>query len=213
MAEHGVLIPGTTAYRGVLYRALIGSVMNAGLMFGFLVCVAATVPAMAEEASTTISSHKKIDADDTAALARELSETELSALPAIIMEDGVGLPAGQGNAVRGEEIYTNTCIACHGPEGQGGTALELVGDRSLLATEFPDKGIAVYWPYAPPLFGYIQRAMPPDKPWSLDEDDVYSVIAYILEVSELAEPGQVVDAAFLSSLDMPNRNGFRSRFD
>ncbi|MEE9321026.1 MAG: c-type cytochrome [Granulosicoccus sp.] len=189
------------------------NLMKASLLVLILASVAATIPAMAEDPSATISGHNKIDPDDTAALARVLSDTELSALPAIIMEDGTGLPGGQGNAERGEEIYNSTCVACHGPEGQGGTALELVGDRSLLATEFPDRGIAVYWPYAPPLFGYIRRAMPPDKPWSLEVDDVYSVIAYILEVSELADPGQIVDAAFLSSLEMPNRDGFRSRFD
>ena len=90
--------------------------------------------------------------------------------------------------------------------------MELVGDRSLLASEFPDRGIAVYWPYAPTLFEYIQRAMPPNKPYSLNNDELYSVIARLLEMNGLIDTDQKVDAALLSSLQMPNRNNFRSGY-
>ena len=90
--------------------------------------------------------------------------------------------------------------------------MELVGDRSLLATEYPDRGIAVYWPYAPTLFEYIKRAMPPDKPYSLSDDEVYSVIARLLELNKLIDSGQRVDAAVLSSMQMPNKDNFRSGY-
>ncbi len=88
--------------------------------------------------------------------------------------------------------------------------MELVGDRTLLATEFPDRGIAVYWPYAPTLFEYINRAMPPDKPYSLSADELYSVIARLLELNGLINPGQSVNAEMLSSLKMPNQDNFHS---
>jgi len=90
--------------------------------------------------------------------------------------------------------------------------MELVGDRSLLASEYPDRGIAVYWPYAPTLFEYIQRAMPPDKPYSLTANETYSVIARLLELNGLIDSDQQVNSAVLSTLQMPNKNNFRSGY-
>ena len=144
---------------------------------------------------------------------RAATKAELAELPKHIFSDGSGLPKGSGNAERGEKIFASVCADCHGNKGQGGSAIELVGDRSLLATEYPDRGIAVYWPYAPTLFEYIKRAMPPDKPYSLSADELYSVIARLLELNGLIEPGQNVNAALLSSLQMPNKGGFRSEYD
>jgi len=147
--------------------------------------------------------------ETTPALGKRIESTELLQ-PVQIFADGRGLPEGSGNAVDGAEIYRAQCQNCHGSEGRGGSALELLGDRSLLASEYPDKGINVYWPYAPPLFAYIQQAMPPDRPFSLDANDTYSVLAYLLEQGDLIEQGQSVDANVLSNLKMPNRDGFNS---
>jgi len=151
-----------------------------------------------------------IAADARPGLGEAMSEAELSGLPKHVFANGEGLPPGSGSAARGEKIYASLCAGCHGDRGQGGSAMELVGDRSLLATEYPDRGIAVYWPYAPTLFEYIKRAMPPDKPYSLGDNEVYSVIARVLELNGLIEAGREVDAAVLSALQMPNRNNFRN---
>ncbi len=149
-------------------------------------------------------------ADTLPGLGRVPTETELVKLPMHIFADGHGLPQGSGTTEQGKEIYAALCAGCHGSEGQGGSAMELVGDRSLLATEYPDRGIAVYWPYAPTLFEYIRRAMPPDKPYSLSADELYSIIARLLELNGLVDSGQRVDAAVLSSIRMPNKDNFRS---
>lgn len=142
-------------------------------------------------------------------LARVLSNAERLQLQKHVYADGQGLPDGNGTALLGEDIYANSCAACHGSRGQGGSALELVGDRSLLNTEFPDRGVAVYWPYAPTLYEYIRRSMPPDKPYSLDPGQAYSVVAFILKLNGLVSDNDTVDKEFLSNLRMPNRNGFR----
>lgn len=149
-------------------------------------------------------------ADPLPQLGRPLSPEEIAGLPAHIFSDGEGLPTGQGNSAQGKVIYAEHCAACHGDQAQGGSAMELLGDRSLLATDYPDRGIAVYWPYAPGLFEYIKRAMPSQQPYSLSDDEVYSVIAWLLEINGLIEPGQNVDSSLLSNLVMPNRSGFRS---
>lgn len=152
-------------------------------------------------------------ADNESGFGRLLSQDEVEALPAHVFADGTGLPDGVGDAQTGKQLYAQHCANCHGSVGQGGRALELVGDRELLATNIPDKGIAVYWPYAPTLFEYVRRAMPPDKPYSLTVNEVYSVVAHLLELNGLAEPGAQVNAEYLSNLKMPNLDGFRSQFD
>lgn len=159
---------------------------------------------------TSLSWRSVMAADALPGLGRMMTETELAELPQHVFADGRGLPPGTGSTDRGEKIYASLCAGCHGSVGQGGSAIELVGDRALLATEYPDRGIAVYWPYAPTLFEYIKRAMPPDRPYSLSDDEVYSVIARVLELNGLIEAGQQVDALLLSTLLMPNRHNFRN---
>jgi len=152
-------------------------------------------------------------ADNKLKFGRLMSEDELAALPKHVFADGEGLPQGTGDAELGKQLYTQRCADCHGSVGQGGRAVELVGDRALLATDIPDKGIAVYWPYAPTLFEYIRRAMPPEEPYSLKVNEVYSIVAHLLVLNGLAETGVQVDAQYLSDLKMPNVEGFRSQFD
>jgi len=171
-----------------------GAMASVGLLIGFLL------------------SQGAFAADTSPALGRVPSKTELANVATHVFADGRGLPPGSGNGEQGEKIYSSLCASCHGNQGQGGSAMELVGDRSLLATEYPDRGIAVYWPYAPTLFEYIRRAMPPDKPYSLGADELYAVIARLLELNGLIKSGQRVDAAVLSSLQMPNKDNFRSGY-
>ena len=129
-------------------------------------------------------------------------------LPPTVFADGTGLPPGGGTARAGAPLYAARCASCHGGAGQGGRALELVGDRSLLASEQPDRGIGVYWPYAPPLYDYVRRAMPPDAPYSLGADQTYALVARLLELNGLVEADTRVDARFLGALEMPNVGGF-----
>jgi len=148
-------------------------------------------------------------ADNESGFGRPLSNDEVASIPKHVFADGTGLPEGEGDSDQGKQLYTQHCADCHGSVGQGGRAVELVGDRALLATDIPDKGIAVYWPYAPTLFEYVRRAMPPDKPYSLTVNEVYATVAYLLELNGLAEPDVSVDAEFLSNLKMPNLDGFQ----
>jgi hypothetical protein len=161
---------------------------------------------------TLLLSQSAVAANSLPGLGRVPDDAELATLTKHVFADGRGLPQGSGDSVQGERIYASLCAGCHGSAGQGGSAMELVGDRSLLKTEYPDRGIAVYWPYAPTLFEYIKRAMPPDKPYSLSDDELYSVIARLLELNNLIDFGQRVDAAVLSSLPMPNKDNFRSGY-
>lgn len=137
-----------------------------------------------------------------------LSAQAIADLPRHVFADGEGLPEGQGTTEQGAVLYAQQCAGCHGSVGQGGKAVELVGDRSLLATEYPDKGIGVYWPHASTLFEYIYRSMPPDNPASLNVEQMYSLIAHLLVLNELLPEGATLDADSLSAIHMPNEAGF-----
>lgn len=125
-----------------------------------------------------------------------------------VYPDGRGLPAGKGTAAQGKAVYTARCISCHGPDGRGETAEELVG-RDLPLTD-PDTAqtIGSYWPYATSLFDYTRRAMPMEKPGSLTADEVYAVSAYLLHLNGIIGPDDEMNAVSLPQVRMPNRGGF-----
>ena len=127
-----------------------------------------------------------------------------------IMPDGAGLPSGKGNSRDGQLVYVHSCQACHGTNGGGGSAARLTGGIGSLTSDMPIKTVNSYWPYATTVFDYIRRAMPLNTPQSLNDDEVYSLVAFILSVDGLVKVADTVDQASLPKIQMPNRNGFVS---
>jgi cytochrome c len=130
-----------------------------------------------------------------------------------IPPDGRGLPPGSGNATKGAQIYAGACAACHGDKLEGNPAKgiggdKLLGGRGTLAGKTPVKTVESYWPYATTLFDYVKRAMPFNAPGSLSDDDVYSVVAYILSEAKIIQPNETMDAKSLPKVAMPNKDGF-----
>ncbi|MDQ7073096.1 MAG: cytochrome c [Gammaproteobacteria bacterium] len=125
-----------------------------------------------------------------------------------IFPDGKNLPIGKGNAAQGAKIFALQCAACHGPEGIGASADPLVGEVGSLASEYPEKTVNSYWPYATTLFDYIRRAMPIDRPFSLSADEVYALSAYILSQDGIIEKDLDLTEKNLPQVKMPNRDGF-----
>ncbi|TMH73388.1 MAG: cytochrome c [Betaproteobacteria bacterium] len=130
-----------------------------------------------------------------------------------IPPDGRGLPPGSGTAAKGAQVYAQSCTACHGDQLQGNPQKgiggdRLIGGRGTLATKTPIKTVESYWPFATTLFDYIKRAMPFSAPGSLSDDDVYSVVAYILSQAKIIQPTDTMNATTLARVAMPNRDGF-----
>ena len=145
------------------------------------------------------------------------STQDIAAVAIAIPTDGTGLPAGKGDYVSGKKVYESTCSACHGQNLQGvaglpnmpaGAALRLIGGRGTLTTKDPVMTVESYWPYATTLFDYVRRAMPFQAPGSLNADEVYSVVAFILAEGNVIDKATVLDAQTLPRVQMPNRDGF-----
>src|SRR3984893_15095028 len=124
-------------------------------------------------------------------------------------EDGAGLPAGKGSVERGTEVFAEQCAACHGTFGEGeGRFPKLVGGKGTLRDDRPELTVGSYWPFAPTLFDYINRAMPMPAPHTLSSDDVYALTAYILNLNDLVPNEFVADRDSLPKVKMPNRDSF-----
>jgi mono/diheme cytochrome c family protein len=143
-------------------------------------------------------------------LGRAASAQEIARMDISVDADGQGLPPGSGSVAEGARLFAEKCEACHGAAGAGGMADPLVGGVGGLSSSKPLRTVTSYWPYAPPLFDYIRRAMPLTEPQSLSNDETYALVAYLLAQDKVVAPDAVLNAASLSAVRMPNRDGFRS---
>ena len=140
-------------------------------------------------------------------LGQPATPAEIAAWDIDIMIDGTGLPPGGGTASAGQALYKVYCQTCHGPEGIGASADDLVGLEPL-TSDWPDKTIGTYWPYATTLFDFIRRSMPMTAPGSLSDDEVYAVTAYLLHLNGIIGADEEMNARTLANVSMPNRDGF-----
>jgi cytochrome c len=142
-------------------------------------------------------------------LGKAISPEDLAAWDISIGPDGAGLPAGSGTVKQGEAVFMAKCQACHGEKGAGTPNDRLVGGQgSLPGDKPPVKTVGSYWPYATTLFDYIRRAMPFNESKSLTSDEVYGVVAYLLNLNGVIPESETLNAQSLPKVVMPNREGF-----
>jgi cytochrome c len=146
-------------------------------------------------------------AADTPGLGKPISEADLALWDISIPPDGKGLPAGSGTAAQGAAIFAQKCELCHGKNGYGATNAMLISP--------PDKKertMATYVPNATTIFDFTRRAMPWPQPKSLSNDEVYALTAFILAGNKIIGENDVMNAETLAKVQMPNRDGFVSRY-
>ena len=152
---------------------------------------------------------------------RAATPEEIAAWDIDIMPDGTGLPEGEGTAASGAPIYARQCAVCHGQAGEGGVADRLVGYEPESTPPFgpryeawrgdgPDVPYSVgnYWPYATTLYDYIHRAMPTNAPGTLEPDQVYGLVAWVLAENGIIAADAVMNATTLPAVEMPARDIF-----
>jgi len=148
-------------------------------------------------------------------LGRPATADEIRAWDVGVSPDGRGLPPGRGSVAEGEKIYAAQCIACHGPEGEGGPYDRLASRAPVEGFPFGTepallsrRTIGNYWPYATTLYDYIHRAMPQAVPGSLQPSEVYALVAYVLYLNRIVPAGAVMDAQALPRVRMPAHDRF-----
>lgn len=142
-------------------------------------------------------------------LGRSALPEEIAAWDREIRPDGTGLPVGSGDALVGEEIFADQCAACHGDFAEGiDNWPKLAGGADTLDHEDPLKTVGSYWPYLSTAYDYIKRSMPYGNAGTLSDDDVYSIVAYILYSNDLIEDDFVLSNETFLDVEMPNAAGF-----
>jgi len=178
--------------------------------------VAAVICAASLGALTAAQAPQKNAAKEPATfgIGRPATPAEIAALDIDVGPDGAGLPPGRGTSADGAPIYAARCAGCHGKTGKEGPNDMLVGRLPGDAFTFArdpkaPKTIGSYWPYATTVFDYIRRAMPPDKPGSLTDAEVYNLTAFLLASNDLIPQDAVIDATSLPKVKMPAHDHFK----
>ena len=146
---------------------------------------------------------------DGLGLGREALPEEIAAWDVSVRPDGRGLPKGSGDALTGEEIFAEKCASCHGDFAEGvGNWPKLAGGWDTLANKDPVKTVGSYWPYLSTTWDYVNRSMPFGNAQSLEPDEVYAMVAYILYSNDLVDDDFVLSDETFADFEMPNEGGF-----
>ena len=139
-----------------------------------------------------------------AALPEEIAAWDLDVSP-----DGTGLPAGSGDVLTGEELFSENCAICHGEFAEGvDNWPKLAGGEDTLADKDPLKTVGSYWPHLSTVWDYVNRSMPFGNAQSLSPDDVYAITAYILYSNDLVDDDFVLSNENFLEVELPNAGGF-----
>ena len=156
-----------------------------------------------------------------AELGRPATDGEVAAWDIDVRPDFVGLPPGSGDVWAGEEIWLAQCASCHGDFGDSneifaplvlGNITEgdiTTGRVASLTDPAVTRTTLMKVPTLSTLWDYIYRAMPWNAPKSLSPDEVYALVAYLLNLGYVVDDDFVLSDTNMAETQarMPNRNG------
>lgn len=156
---------------------------------------------------------------------REATPKEVAAWDIDVRPDFKGLPPGSGSVARGQEVWEAKCESCHGIFGDSNEVFSpLVGGvtakdietghvANLRNKDFAGRTTFMKVPTISTLWDFINRAMPWNEPKSLPPNDVYAVLAYLLNLSGIVPDNYVLSDKTIRDVQarMPNRNGMTTQ--
>ncbi len=157
-------------------------------------------------------------------IGRAATPKEVAAWDIDVRPDFKGLPAGSGSVAKGQDIWEAKCASCHGIFGDsgevfsplvGGTTAEDVKTGRVAKLLDPTAGRTTFMKVntLSTIWDYINRAMPWTSPKSLTTDEVYSVTAFLLNLSNVVPDNFVLSDKNIAEVQarMPNRNGMTTK--
>lgn len=156
-----------------------------------------------------------------AGIGRAATPAELAAWDTDVRPDFKGLPKGSGSVAQGQQVWESQCASCHGMFGEanqvfqpivGGTGeSDVTSGRSARLTDpsFPGRTTLMKLPTLSTLWDYVYRAMPWSAPKSLAPDQVYAVVAYMLNLGGVVPDDFVLSDVTIAQAQarLPNRGG------
>ena len=152
---------------------------------------------------------------------RTATPAELKAWNIDVRGDFKGLPKGAGSVSMGADVWDGKCASCHGAFGEsnsvfapivGGTSTKDIetGHTYFLANPgYTHRTTLMKVSKLSTMWDYINRAMPWNAPKSLTHDEVYGVLAYILNLGEIVPADFTLSDKNIAEVQnrLPNRNG------
>lgn len=178
-------------------------------------------PAQAGDAAVTRVSNVGSTARPWSGIGRPATRSEIQAWDIDVRPDFKGLPAGKGSVDEGLQIWEAKCESCHGTFGEsnevfapvvGGTTREDIRSgrvANLKRQDYPQRTTMMKLSQVSTLWDYINRAMPWNAPKTLKPDEVYALVAYILNLAEVVPNDFVLSDKNIAQVQerLPNRNG------
>ncbi len=157
-------------------------------------------------------------------MGRAATPAEVKAWDIDVRPDFKGLPKGAGSVSLGESVWEAKCASCHGSFGEsnevftpiiGGTTKKDIETGRVAAlvegaaATAPQKTTIMKVATVSTLWDYINRAMPWNNPKTLKPDEVFGVVAYLLNLAEVVPADFVLSDQNIAEVQkrMPNRNG------
>lgn len=153
---------------------------------------------------------------------RPATPAEIKAWDIDVRPDFKGLPPGSGSVERGQKVWDEKCASCHGTFGEsnevftplvgGTTAADVKSGRvGTLVTGDVARTTLMKLSTISTLWDYINRAMPWNAPKSLSTDEVYAVVAYLLNLGDIVPSDFVLSDKNIAEAQklLPNRNGMQ----
>jgi len=168
-----------------------------------LLTLASTLPGFAQARQEDAGAPARLN------IGRVATGDEIAGWDIDVRPDGQGAPPGRGSVKDGEEIYVAKCAACHGEFGESaGRWPQLAGGTGSLASHDPVKTVGSYFGSASTVLDYVRRAMPFGDAQSLSNDELYAVVAYLLNLNDIVDDKFVLSKETLAQVKMPNAGGF-----
>lgn len=156
---------------------------------------------------------------------RDATPKEVAAWDIDVRPDFKGLPAGSGTVAKGQDVWEAKCALCHGIFGESGEVFSpLVGGvtpedikkgrvANLMNTNYPGRTTFMKVPTLSTIWDYINRAMPWTAPKSLTTEEVYSVVAFLLNLNGIVPEDFTLSDKNIRDVQarMPNRNGMTTK--
>lgn len=158
-------------------------------------------------------------------IGRTATPAEIKAWDIDVRPDFKGLPKGAGSVNQGQDVWEAKCATCHGVFGEsnevftpiaGGTNKEDIQKGrvgAFVRGDAPQRTTLMKVATVSTLWDYINRAMPWNAPKSLTTDEVYAVVAYVLNLGEIVPADFVLSDKNIAEVQklMPNRNGMTTQ--
>ena len=158
-------------------------------------------------------------------IGRAATPKEIAAWDIDVRPDFKGLPAGSGSVAKGQDVWEAKCALCHGIFGESGEVFSpLVGGvtpediktgrvANLIKPGYPGRTTFMKVPTLSTIWDYINRAMPWTAPKSLSTDEVYSVLAFLLNLNGIVPDDFTLSDKNIREVQarMPNRNGMTTK--